>query len=155
MKKEKHKNLIYIVLLISIYLLLIVGCRNNDNLKLKIISIINEQINVNIPQDVKLIDKYESPFFMHGRLPKYYVFQFDQEPEDFFFFFYFKKNDNNELEQLIINTLEEENEKYKLKIPEDIIISFDESYLLVYRENNYCLVYYTEDYKLIVFVFSK
>jgi len=35
------------------------------------------------------------------------------------------------------------------------MVRFDESYLLVYQENNYCLIYYPKNNELIVFVFSK
>jgi len=157
MEKKIIRNIIngVLLLLISIYFVLIVGCVNVEKSKMQIINIISAQINISVPQDTNLIEKYESPIFLHGRLPKYYVFQFDQEPEDFLYDNNFQKNDSDELEQLIIKELEEDNEKYKLKIPKDRMVRFDESYLLVYQENNYCLIYYPKNNELIVFVFSK
>ena len=142
-----------ILLMFSIFLL--IGCTNDKKTTKNIIDIVREQTNINIPQDANLIEKYETSLFLHGRLPKYYIFQFDKEPEEFLLNNTFQEIKNDVFEKNITNKLESENKKYNLKIPKESLITFDELYLYKYQEDDYCLIYYPNDYKLIVLIFSK
>ena len=143
---------IMIVLFSILSFAIFIGCSNNEIKTKQVIDIVKEKTNINIPLDAILMEKYETPLFIHGTLPHYYIFCFDQEPKEFLFDNTFQDIKNDEIEQIIINKLKMSNKKHKLKIPEDSLIKFDELYLFIYREDDYCLIYYPNDYKLIVYI---
>ncbi len=147
------KKTLLILLILPLFLL--IGCTNDKKATKNIIDIVKKQTGISIPQDANLIEKYETSLFLHGRLPKYYIFQFDKAPEEFLVNNTFQEVKNDVFEKNIINILENENKKYNLKIPEESLIKFDELYLYTYQEDDYCLIYYPNDYKLIVFIISK
>lgn len=151
-----------ILILLILPLFLLIGCTNDKKETKNIIDIVKEQTNISIPQEANLIEKYEKHALIRGMSPSYYVFQFDQEPEEFLLNYGFQEKRKgidvydqlmiDDFEEYIIYHLKAENETYKLKIPEESLITFDELYLFIFKEWNYLLVYYPNDYKLIVYI---
>ena len=118
-------------------------------------SLIVKNIDVVIPDEAILEKRYHSPVNLVGRLPKYYIYNFEDEPTAFLEEYNLTEDRDKYIEDEIYDYLLGDNRAYKLNIVENDLLNFEEKHLLVYKVCNYCLFYYVDTKQLIVYILSK